>query len=599
MANFSISYLYEIKDRISPTLRRINNAISQQNQRINLTNRLWARAVNIQGRFNRALRRSRGNAEKLKAELKASVGQVVAMGASIMAMAFPIKRAMEFETAMAGVSKAANLTRGTKQFEQMKQTIRDMTKEIPKSSEEIAAMFQAGARLGISQKDLPDFARLTAKTAVAFDMMAEQAGDSLASISAKMGLPIKQVGDMMDAVNQLENTTAAKGSEMINIIGRIAGTAKSINLSPQQTAGLAAFANQITVSPELAASGLNMMVNRMKRIPALHKQLLESPKEAVSGMLGQLAKLDKVQRSAVIQKIFGDEAGRFVTTAVESLDVYNKTMGKVADKSKFAGSMNAEFTAILGTTDAQVTIAKNGFNDLMISIGDKLLPVVKLGAIAFAKLAFALSAVIKYSGPLVPIIAGLAAIIITYNTAILAAKIATFAFNLMLAQTPAFAAASRIAIIAFNAGLLILRAGLAAARGAMMLFNLVLLANPIGLIIAAIAALVAAVVICYKKFETFRKIVDDTWGAIKEFFGFGGDELDINVNKNEKTVTTSAGGVVRGRLQGGDMSQNVNVSGGVNVDLNAPKGVVKSYNSYGTADVKTYQYGNYMSGVSR
>lgn len=45
--------------------------------------------------------------------------------------------------------------------------------------------------------------------------------------------------------------------------------------------------------------------------------------------------------------------------------------------------------------------------------------------------------------------------------------------------------------------------------------NLVLTANPIGLIITAIGALVAALIAAYKNCEGFRKIVDKVWKAIK------------------------------------------------------------------------------------
>ena len=48
-------------------------------------------------------------------------------------------------------------------------------------------------------------------------------------------------------------------------------------------------------------------------------------------------------------------------------------------------------------------------------------------------------------------------------------------------------------------------------------FNTVLMANPIGLVIAGIAALVAGLVWAYNEFETFRKIVDGIWKALKIF----------------------------------------------------------------------------------
>lgn len=63
-----------------------------------------------------------------------------------------------------------------------------------------------------------------------------------------------------------------------------------------------------------------------------------------------------------------------------------------------------------------------------------------------------------------------------------------------------------------------------ASAAAQWLLNAALSANPIGLVVIAIAGLVAALVVAYKKSETFRNIVNAAWGAIKKaavaVFGF-------------------------------------------------------------------------------
>lgn len=56
--------------------------------------------------------------------------------------------------------------------------------------------------------------------------------------------------------------------------------------------------------------------------------------------------------------------------------------------------------------------------------------------------------------------------------------------------------------------------GVALVRGAFVLLNAIMTANPIGLILLAITALVAAFMWAYEHSEKFRKIVDDTWQAI-------------------------------------------------------------------------------------
>jgi phage-related protein len=63
------------------------------------------------------------------------------------------------------------------------------------------------------------------------------------------------------------------------------------------------------------------------------------------------------------------------------------------------------------------------------------------------------------------------------------------------------AAAVRVAIIVW--------------KNAQLALNLAMMMNPIGLVIAAIVALVAIFVVAYKKSETFRRVVDAAWSAIK------------------------------------------------------------------------------------
>lgn len=59
-----------------------------------------------------------------------------------------------------------------------------------------------------------------------------------------------------------------------------------------------------------------------------------------------------------------------------------------------------------------------------------------------------------------------------------------------------------------------------AAAAGQWLLNAALTANPIGLVVAAVALLVAGFVIAYKKSETFRGFVDGLWAALKKLIGF-------------------------------------------------------------------------------
>ena len=75
---------------------------------------------------------------------------------------------------------------------------------------------------------------------------------------------------------------------------------------------------------------------------------------------------------------------------------------------------------------------------------------------------------------------------------------------ILATRTAAVAAAQKVATIATTAWTAVQK-----------VLNLVLTANPIGLIITAIGALVAALISAYKNCEGFREIVDKVWEAIK------------------------------------------------------------------------------------
>lgn len=75
--------------------------------------------------------------------------------------------------------------------------------------------------------------------------------------------------------------------------------------------------------------------------------------------------------------------------------------------------------------------------------------------------------------------------------------------------------ANRVALIAGQVAMMAVRAATIAWTAVQWLLNAALLANPIGLVVIAIAALVAAIVLAWQHSETFRKIVIAAWDGIR------------------------------------------------------------------------------------
>lgn len=74
--------------------------------------------------------------------------------------------------------------------------------------------------------------------------------------------------------------------------------------------------------------------------------------------------------------------------------------------------------------------------------------------------------------------------------------------------------------------------------GAQWLWNAAMTANPIGLIIAGVAALIGVIVLCWNKFEGFRKVIFKGWEALKLF---GGVIKDFVINRFKEMLSGITG----------------------------------------------------------
>lgn len=89
------------------------------------------------------------------------------------------------------------------------------------------------------------------------------------------------------------------------------------------------------------------------------------------------------------------------------------------------------------------------------------------------------------------------------------------AMNLVLESTIVKTVAAKVAMVAHAVATGTMAAVTKVAAAGQWLLNAALTANPIGLVVVAIAALVAGVVLAYQKSETFRRIVQAVWGAVQ------------------------------------------------------------------------------------
>ncbi|MFC5921688.1 phage tail tape measure protein, partial [Neisseria weixii] len=312
------------------------------------------------------------------------------------AVAVPVKLAVAFESSMADVRKVVDFDT-PQQFKEMEQDILKMTRTIPMAGSELAKIAASGGQLGIARQDIPAFTETIAKMSVAFDMTAEQAGDSMAKLANVYNIPIAQIGKLGDAVNHLSNNSPAKASDIVNTLGRVGGVAKQFGLTELQTASLANAFISLGKTPEVAGTAVNGMLTKLmtadkqgKKFQAvlegmgtdaktLKKAITENGEQALMDFLKQIEKLPKENQMGALVDLFGLEYADDVAALVGGLDTYKKSVQELQKAGKdgkleFMGSMEKEFAARSTTTANNWQLLKNGLAEIGITIGSVLLP---------------------------------------------------------------------------------------------------------------------------------------------------------------------------------------------------------------------------------
>lgn len=454
----------------------------------------------------------------------------------------PINSAMQFESAMADVKKVVDFD-NENQFGQMGKDIVNLSKKIPMAADGIADIVAAGGQSGINKNDLVNFAEDAAKMGIAFDITAEEAGQSMAQWRTAFKMNQSEVKTLADRINYLGNTTAASAPIISNIVSRIGPLGEVGGAASESIAALGATMAGTGISEEIASTGIkNLILNLTKGESATAKQaqafkdlgftstgmakaMQEDANKAILSVLKSISKLDKDKQSSMLTSLFGSESVGAIAPLLTNIGQLEENFNKVADATQYAGSMQKEYDSIASTTANKFELVKNKASAFGITIGNTLLPslaktfdstgkvIDKLDAFA-QKHPKLVSGVVKFTAALLG--GAIAFSALKYGATIIAAPF-TDCWALMVKMgvvTEGLTAKQALLTISQKAGAV----ATGILTGAQKLLNLALTMNPVGLVIGVIAALGAAIYIAYQKSEKFREGVQNLWKKLKELF---------------------------------------------------------------------------------
>lgn len=379
------------------------------------------------------------------------------------------------------------------------------------------------AALLYSQSFKEDFSE-SIKTA---DTMAKQFGitneEAFNLLAQGQQKGLNKSGDLMDTANEYANQFKALGfnaNEMFDTLA-VGGENGAFNLDKVGDAvkefNIRAKDGSNTTVEAFEMLGLN--ADKMMGVFAAGGPQAKKSFQDIMSMLADIE--DPAQRNTIGVALMGSQFEDLEATTITALGTARSQFDMTADK------MNELNQIKLSTPgEAADRIGRQFETGIMIPLGQKLMPylnqfsqwlqnsspqILQFGGSLVDGIGKGIQFITSNISVLLPVVGALITAFVAYKAIMMTITVVTRAM-LMYQQL------QRAAMVAYRVTVTAVTAVSKAWTIAQTALNVVLSLNPIGLIVIAVAALVAAFVIAYKKSETFRNVINKVWESIKIAF---------------------------------------------------------------------------------
>lgn len=418
--------------------------------------------------------------------------------------------------------------------------------------EELNKLAQDAGRLGKSaHEDVLGFVRAADKINVALDDLGDGATLKLSKLTGVFG-DEKRLGtekallSVGSVVNELSQNCSAAAPYLVEFSSRLGGVGAQADMSVPQIMGYGAVLDSNNQKVEASATALSQIIVRLYQDPAKYAKVAGMDvknfsdlvkKDMNAALIEFLSTLNKTGGMDVLSPMFKDmgETGARAIQALSTLAAHIdevKAQQLVANEAfKDATSIDKEFDVQNNTVQASLDKAKNKIHELAVTLGEKLMPVMRYAISGSTLTLKAIKLTIDFIQEYKLEILSTAAAIAAYQTWVNLARIKTVALTAATVAQKVAITAGRAATLLTSAAYALLSRDIGRASAAMRLFGTTLKMSPVGLALSAVVALAGGIVALIKrnreaakaqeemnrKQEEFRKSLRDISSAEKDY----------------------------------------------------------------------------------
>lgn len=327
-----------------------------------------------------------------------NVGSKLTTGLTLPIVAlgtYSVKSAMDFESAFAGVRKTVDATE--EEYSEFREGILEMSKVLPASAEEIAAVAEAAGQLGIQKSAILSFTRTMVDLGEASNMTSDEAATALARFANITQMDQSEFSNLGAVVTDLGNKLASTESEIVEMGLRLAGAGAQVGMTEDQIlsfagalssvgieaeAGGSAF-SRVMVQMQLAVENGNDQLEQFAQVSGMSVEQFkiafkEDAAGAIIAFINGLSNLDGTGKSAIgVLDEMGLSEIRVRDTLLRAsgaADLFNQSLEIGSKAWQENTALTKEANERYKTSESQLNMAQNKAKALAITMGDELLP---------------------------------------------------------------------------------------------------------------------------------------------------------------------------------------------------------------------------------
>lgn len=447
----------------------------------------------------------------------------VAGGAIAVGLGSAVKTAADFEQQMAKVGAISGATGG--QLGSLTETAKQLGASTTKSASEVAVGMQNLAASGFQVNDIIGaMPGIIAASEASQEDMAMTSETVAAALNA-FGMEAKESSHIADVLSQSANQSAAGILDMQYSFKYAAPVAKMLGISLEQLSAATGIMADAGIKGEMAGTALRASLLRLSDPPKSAANALDAlgvtvtdsggkmkPFHEIIGKIGDATKdMGNAQKAAALSNIFGTEA---VSGMLAVVNAGPEKLQKLTQGLKESGGAAADTAKQMqDNLNGSLNQLSGSFETLQISVGNALIPVIRV------------------------IADGLGMLTDAFNS--LPGSVQT-TLTVMLALAGVFLllAGPALLILGFLPGII---EGFTLLAGVMGMTSGALLgvAGTALAVIGVVAAIGIGIAFLWSQCETFRNIVYAAFDGVKAAF----DSLLAKVNQIKGVLTTAWSGI--------------------------------------------------------